>query len=569
MKVATSARPLHQLRVLVFAATLAVASFLPSCGKGESADPVQQNTGAVKNLLLISIDSLRADHVGVYGYQPQFEPDLPVTPELDRLALRSVVFEQAWSSTSWTLPAHASLFTGLDDLAHGVVNEAFVLDPGQQTLAEFLSASGYQCFGIYSGPFLKPSWGFGRGFERYESAMMTTSELEGEMQKWKEAQVASGFAEPTEEEVEAVKGYVTLWDVTSPRVNRKAKRALGQAAQTKQPFFMFLHYYDVHYDYVPERGNPDLAKRFDPDYSGGMTGQDWHGNAGVRNPEPPFERRINERDLQHVEALYDGEVHWVDQHIGEILDELRRLKLDQDTVVAVVSDHGDEFFDHGDIGHRTTLFPELNKMLFLLHIPGRYGKPMRSEQMASMMDVAPTLLDAVGVEQAWVQPMGNSLLATKPPQAAIGVFSHLMVNTSRGMRLVECWRGQRFTVMRPFALDPRDEKFIRLVQRRFPDNSPAYYVYDRLQDPSELKPIPPTHEAYAHAVGLMAADFKRQDAARNLVSLSDFRLRSALAHANAIDQEELEALGYTDPQNAMGDGGEHLPLAPLPAPELP
>lgn len=546
-----------------------LALCLAACGEEEQQSSASEASGPVKNLLLISIDSLRADHVGFYGYQPPLQPDLAVTPRLDRLALQSLVFDQAWSSTSWTLPAHASLFTGLDDLGHGLVNEAFTLDPNQQTLAEFLGANGYNCYGVFSGPFLKPSWGFGRGFERYESAMMGPTELEAEMQRWRQAQMEAGFVEPTPEEVEAVKGYVTLWDVTSPRVNQKAKRVLEQAAQSKDPFFLFLHYYDVHYDHVPGRGDKALAKRFDPDYRGTMTGQDWHGNPAVRNPEPPYERRISERDLQHVEALYDGEIYWVDQHIGEILDELRRWQLDENTVVAVVSDHGDEFFDRDSLGHRTTLFPEQNKMMFLLHIPKRFGRPMRSDQLASMMDVAPTLLDAVGVTETWTQPMGNSLLEIKPSNAAKGVFSHLLVNTSRGMRLVECWRGERFTVMRPFTLDPRDDKFIRLIQRRFPNNTPAYYVFDREQDPVELKPIPPGHPAFVHAVTQMAADFELQGMARQNVTLSDHRLRSAVNTTGQAEQQELHALGYADPSDALGTGGEYLPLAPLPIPEVP
>ncbi len=555
---------LHRLLAGIFCLLLA------GCGESEpQQNEAAASNGAVKNLLVISIDSLRTDHTGVYGYRPLFTPDQSTTPELDRLALRSLVFDQAWTSTSWTLPAHGSLFTGLDDIGHGVVNEAFVLDPAQQTLAEYLTDSGYRCYGVYSGPFLKPAWGFGRGFERYESAMMTRAQLEGEMAQWIKGQVEAGFAEPTAEEVQAVKDYVTLWDVTSPRVNRRAKRVLEEVAQSDQPFFLFLHYYDVHYDYVPGRGHPSLKTKFDPDYTGVMTGQDWHGNLAVRNPEPPYERRIGERDLQHVEALYDGEIYWVDQHIGKILDELRRLDLADNTVVAVVSDHGEEFFDHGDIGHRISLFPELNHMMFMLHVPGRFGKPMRSQQMAGMMDVAPTLIEAIGLPTPWAQPMGHSLLSTKPATAAAGVFSHLLVNTAQGLRLVECWRGPRFTVMRPFTMDPRDTEYIRLVQRRFPNNTPAYYVYDREQDPNELKPIPPTHAAYLHAVTKMAQDFERQDQARKKIQLSDFQLRSSLNVTGEQEQKELQALGYADPHHPLRDEGDLLPLAPLPLPEIP
>ncbi|NQU48429.1 MAG: sulfatase [Planctomycetes bacterium] len=555
---------------LLAAVALAMFGSGFGCGKPESDATAETSVGAPKNLLLISVDSLRADRVGVYGHTPWFTPNLAVTPELDRLALKSIVFDQAWSSSSWTLPAHTSLFTGLDDLGHGVINEAFIVDPAQQTLAEFLAATGYQCYGVFSGPFLKPRWGFGRGFERYESAMMGPTEVEKQMLEWRENQVEAGLPEPTDEQLALIKRHVTLWDVTSPRVNQKANRVLEQVAQTKQPFFLFLHYYDVHYDYIPERANPALKTLFDPAYTGTMTGQDWHGNPAVRNKIPPFERRINERDLQHVEALYDGEIHWVDTHIGAILDELRRLDLADNTVVAIVSDHGDEFFDHGSIGHRISLFPELNKMVFMLHIPGRTTSPKRSQQMTSMMDVAPTLLEAIGVDDIWTQPMGSSRLSAPPMANAKGVFSHLLVDTPQGLRLIECWRGERFTVMRPFTIDPSAKESIRLVQKLYPDKSPAYYVYDRQQDPNELKPIPPTHTAYLHAVQKMATDFDLQKRQRERVMLSEFELRNAPLAIGSSEKADLQALGYDDgPGDPLHADGEYLPLQPLPTPVVP
>ena len=300
-----------------------------------------------------------------------------------------------------------------------------------------------------------------------------------------------------------------------------------------------------------------------------MTGQDWHGNPDVRNTDPPYERKISRRDLQHVEALYDGEIYWVDFHIGQILAELRRLDLEKNTVVAIVSDHGDEFFDHGSLGHRTSLFPELTKMVFLLHKPGENASIKRSAVMTGMMDVAPTLLDALGLNK-WPQAMGRSNLSSSDLDSeSQGVFSHLFVNTPQGLRLIETWRGSHFTVIRPFTIDPNDQTHIRLVQKLFPDQSPAYFVYDRMQDSQELKPIPPQSPAYKHAIQKMALAFQARRVRREKVPRSPFESRLSSMVQGSQEQQELQALGYADATSPLQNRVQPLPMAPLPVPIIP
>ena len=117
------------------------------------------------NVVLISIDSLRADRTGPYGHRPEFAPALDVTPNLDRLAQSGTVFEDAWSSSSWTLASHMALMTGLTDRGHEVEFDDFALDPLRATLAEQFRAAGYATGGYFSGSFLEPQYGFGRGFQ--------------------------------------------------------------------------------------------------------------------------------------------------------------------------------------------------------------------------------------------------------------------------------------------------------------------------------------------------------------------------------------------------------------------
>jgi len=525
------ARPLS----LLFASLL-----LANCGK---PDTDSANAAAKpRNLLLISIDSLRADRLGCYGHTPAFADGLEVSPSIDQIARGGAVYQSAWSSSSWTLPAHAALMTGLDDVAHGVVDQVFRIDPSQDTLAQHLSAAGYRCRGVFSGPFLHGRYGFERGFETYRSAMLSESGVLGELEKWTQRRLDAGLPAPSAEELEGLRNRTPNWDVTGSRVTQLAFSDLASFAEANRPWFLFLHYYDVHYDYIPERADPELAERFDPDYRGPYSGVDWYSNPDVRSATPPFVRRIPERDLQHVEALYDAEVHLVDRQIDAIMRRLRRLGMEHNTVVAILSDHGDEFFDHGSIGHRSHLHSELTRVPLIIRSPGRITPGSQVTTPTGFADIAPTLLATMGAP-VWQQTLGQVILPGTVRRTS-GVFSHLFVELPRrGGRYFEAWRDERFTVIRQFSSQVVERARMRLVQQLFPDESPAYLVYDRSQDPAELRPIPPGHPAYLAAIERMKRDFvtaSAERATRPLGPLSD-RL---VERVDQVEQAQLEALGY-------------------------
>jgi arylsulfatase A-like enzyme len=172
---------------------------------------------------------------------------------------------------------------------------------------------------------------------------------------------------------------------TSDVLARKVEEALARSAEG--PFFLFVHMFDVHYDFaLPE----EYWRRFNPDYAGEMTATGFVSDPRV-HPGIPSEER------EQLMALYDGEILWTDEHVGRMLASLERYGVADRTLVAVVGDHGEEFFDHGKKGHRHTLYDEQLLVPFLMRLPGRLPAGKRIGMQVRMVDIAPTILDAVGV----------------------------------------------------------------------------------------------------------------------------------------------------------------------------
>ena len=337
---------------LLAAATLAACLLLPACERGtEPEEPT--------NVLLISIDSLRADHVGAYGYP------LATTPTIDRLAKEGVVFANALSTTSWTLPAHAALLTGVHDRRHGATVPTATLDRSISTLAEAFSGAGYRTVGFYSGPFLHPRFGLERGFDEYVDC--TSYHLEGS-------------DAPASPRVHASSHK----DITNPRIAANFAAALDGA--DGRPFFFFVHMWDVHYELVP----PPPYDRMFGDGSGVSP------RASDFRHDPAFKPGMDEAAYRHVISLYDGEIRFTDDTIARLLAELERRGSLAETLVVVTSDHGEEFLEHEGKGHRQTLFQEVLRVPLVFWAPGLLP-PGRADATASLVDVAPTVAALAGI----------------------------------------------------------------------------------------------------------------------------------------------------------------------------
>ena len=526
------------MKTITLLCLLACASFV-SCS--DSAERQQQ-----LNVVLVSIDSVRRDHLGIYGHRPRYAPEVAISPNIDSLAQEGVVFDDAFTTTSWTLPAHVALMTGRSDLAHGVLTDRFHLDPLHRTLAQEFSAAGYSTAGYYSGPYLSDKYGFNTGFDSYESGMISNDDFI-EMVIDDNAKRKAQGREPMDKQMIAqLRDRMSHWDITSPKINELAESFIDQS--NDDPFFLFVHYFDAHYDHIPQSINPQLAQLFDPSYSGDFDGSNWYFDSRVMDLSPPYARHISERDLNHVIANYDAEINWVDHHIGKLIEKLKEKGVWDNTIIMVIADHGDEFFEHNSIGHRSTLFAEQVRIPMILRSPNMPAAGSRIRNISRIYDVAPTLLD-LATNKSLPGAEGESLSAdingdTIDRSAFQNIFSGA-TRRSRSLNIADGWRNSRFTVLRSFKYnqaDSNDELTAVTPLPRKSTNSP-YFVFDRTSDPHEASPLGPNDPRYAEALRLYAIAFDEHQQYLDKVKHSataDCLIDSLSAEEDAV----LGSLGY-------------------------
>jgi len=317
--------------------TLVVSPLLTACGDDEVAAKARGEERP-QNLCLVTIDTLRRDHVGCYGYFRD------TTPELDALAEESLVFDDVQVHVAQTLPSHVSLFTGLSPREHGIESNlgrqevVHTLPPKVRTLASTLAEQGYRTAGFVSAVPLARGTGIACGFETWvEPELQTTADV------------------TTDAALE--------WLEEAPR----------------EPWFLWLHLYDPHYPYR-------APKEFDR-FGGDEAQRDYLAQRGI--PEVYRGAKGREFQVREMQDGYDGEVLFADHHLGRLLDRLRGSALWDRTVVLVTSDHGEGLFQHGVRDH-STIWNEQLEVPLVLRVPG--VAPRRVDQRLVGRDILPTLL---------------------------------------------------------------------------------------------------------------------------------------------------------------------------------
>jgi arylsulfatase A-like enzyme len=341
------------------------------------------------NFLIVSLDTTRADRLGVYGYRR------PTSPSLDALAREGAWYERAWTTATWTLPSHASLFTGKFPTSHGarydpqgplVLGEQIAgpsafkemrargLGDDEHTLAERLRDAGWRTGGVVAGPWLKSVFGLGRGFEHWDDA-----------------------------------GITSLNGRPAASVTDAAIAWLDAGRGDARPFFLFLNYFDPHNPYYP-------AAEF------------------VREVLSPAERPRGEaKSLEDISKLYDAEIRGMDFHIGRLFEHLRERDLWDSTWIVAVADHGELLGEQNATGHGTSLFePELRIPLIVKPTPGEEPRG-RQDEPIQISDVFPMVLSRAGV----ALPAGTQ--AAFPPPPGRPVFAE--VNPLPGYGRRGDWRG--------------------------------------------------------------------------------------------------------------------------------
>ncbi len=429
------------------------------------------------NVILISIDTLRADHTSAYGYRRD------TTPTLEALAAGGVRFASNSSTTSWTLPAHLSMLTGRLQLSHGVLDDRHALAPDVPTLAEELKRAGYVTGAVVSAPYLNRRYGFSRGFDHYDDETI----------HWK-----------THGE--------SYRHVTAPMVQQAAAAWLREHASER--FFLFLHYWDPHYDFAP--GKP-YDTMFDPDYRGSITGDNFYF-------DPAVNRRMNRRDLEHIIALYDGEIRLVDDHLAKLRTTLALLGVGDRTLLVVTGDHGEEFFEQGYKAHRRSLYDEVLRVPLIKKVPGVPPKKRLVTMETSIADVAPTILALVG---------GGPLQGAEGIELATIAYGDRP--EARRRTIAELYRAESLNVQ--ISVREPGRKLIHHFNR------PRMEIYDIAADPGERVRLPAQ-------LGFVGGLSEELTAYLNRAWPS-FRHRVGGGRTNTLamdreTEERLRALGYVD-----------------------
>jgi len=404
------------------------------------------------NILLVSIDSLRADHLGSYGYARD------TSPTIDRLAREGVVFENAISSAPWTIPAHATMLTGLPPEVHGVISWKHSLAPEAVTLAEILRDAGWDTAAFVSGPTVVARYGFDQGFASYDESMVDPD------------RERSAYPVTSPGLVKLVDGFLGSWD------------AAGRTA----PFFVFLHMWDVHYDYTPPA---PWNRMFDPDYAGDVTAVDFERNKRLN-------AKMDPRDLAHVIALYDGEIRYTDDHLAMIVARLEALGVLDDTIVVVTSDHGDEFFEHGMKGHAKTLYDEVLHVPLVIRHPPRIAHGRRVAEQVRMMDVAPTILGLARV----APPDGFGAPGMTPEHRFADLAPFVTGRRERALPPLTAFSNNTVFLGLQDSVRTRDAKLIRSEKRR--TGTTTLQVFDLAADPEEKHDLAGRGPAPAFAAAL-------------------------------------------------------------------
>ena len=337
------------------------------------------------NLILITIDCLRADHVGALGYHK------PTTPRIDELAAKGVVFTQAFAHGPRTPASFPAILTSTYPLMYG---GTAALSEERVTLAESLRNAGYFTAAFHSNPYLSRALNYDKGFDVFWDSMSETSLVS------RTGRGVRAVFSKSSKLYGILRFFNRLRDVHALRTpftkgGAIVDRSLDQLADLPQPpFFLWLHFMDAHYPYLPSLEDFSL-------FCDRPLGKLQHARLLGKMLENPAQ--VTAEDIDVLQALYDAQIHYIDQQCGHLFDYLMQVGWFDDTVIAITSDHGDEFGEHGDFSHATTVHSRSTARLYdeLLHVPliicprpcdgSMYQGQV--EDLVGLLDLGPTLLD--------------------------------------------------------------------------------------------------------------------------------------------------------------------------------
>jgi arylsulfatase A-like enzyme len=460
---------------------LCAALTLGSGGCNEYAEPAPAPKVVSPNVILVVLDTLRADHLSQYGYSRA------TSSELDAFAAKATRFTNAHAPASWTRPSMASIFTGAHPIRHGIVSHKMALAEAWETLAERLKASGYKTYGMSLNPNVSRSVKLDQGFDVFEEL----------------------FSDVTDE-------YPDVADLMS-----RARSHLNLHPEG-QPFFIYLHPMNVHGPYrVPEKQSEQLlghspSKRFK--YSGKlMKGILKKDDLGLRE----------EMTTDHITSLneqYDVAISYTTKRVAGFLDFLDKKGLYDDALVIIVSDHGEELFDHGGFSHGYTLYEEVLDVPLFIKLPGQSTRQV-IESPASLIDLLPTILDIADIQP----PSGIDGQSLRPMIDGSG----LPASNDTPMIFDVNWEKRCIAN----AVTQWPWKMISTT-RSYERKTPVVELYNLEEDPKEKHDLAADHPKRIEELQKVLDE--------RIAQLEATAITSEISTPTDSELEQLKALGYLD-----------------------
>lgn len=444
---------------------LLVACFLIGCRQPSATGKADELAAAwarrIENphVVLMVVDTLRKDHLGCYGYYRD------TSPNIDRLAGKSVVYDNAFSQAPWTLPAVASLLTSRYPAELGIQGFNKRIPDSEVFLQEVLSAHGYTTHAVVSHDFVGAKWGFNQGFDSFES-----------------------FAG----------GHRTI---SSEKVTEAAQRIVERIDEI--PTFLFVHYFDPHFLFM-EHENHRFSES-PPDIE-----TEWWSLPYKQLRARARMGQLSAEQRDHLVDLYDSEIAFTDHHLGRLLGQLETAGRMDDTIVIFTADHGEEFLDHGGLGHTATVFNELINVPLIIKWPGT-EKPARSMRYVAHVDLLPTLLDYIGI------PLDHDVSGMHMGKR--GPTSPIFSETRRYQKVSAVIRDG-----------------VKLV---YDERNESSRYFDLQSDPAERTPLPELKSENGLVADLIDYQRQAQEGLARLAGDAEIEISDA-------EREKLEALGYID-----------------------
>lgn len=457
----------------------------PSAGRGAALPPV----------VLITIDTLRADSLNSYGGQKS------LTPNLDSLAQKSVLFERTFASSPWTMPSMVSMMTGCSTLVHQTPDRSPDLPAVLPTLAEPLQEVGYITLGVGRNAHLRASTGFSRGFDLYRF--------------YPRAYLANSLGTQL---LRAILPAAVDNEATTRELARRASKLVARFSD--QPFFLWLHFFDPHIPYEPP--SEFLPRTFE----GRRFGTRFDKVREVRSGRlfPDGDQRT------WIRNLYEGEIRYVDHEIGQFLSTLDRLDLFDPALVIVSSDHGEEFWEHGGFEHGHALNNEVIGVPLIVKPPKSSGTPsfegLRVESPVSIASVRSTILDVVGASpEDQTVPTARSLAPFWDGPPLEGPTDAIVSGALR-------YFGQQLSVVRgPY-------KYIRHLEGGHEE------LYELVSDPAESYNLASIEtELTRELAEILDQEIERS---RQIAEELGIGQNTSKGHMDKETEQELRSLGYIE-----------------------